>query len=148
MEMTEGAWEAFWSADPFKEVVREQPLSGILAYYERLHQRVLDELADIKETELLAPSLWWEGVPMTVEFRLHRFDSHLRQHTIQAEKALASLQGHPGEIKRLLRLVYSALAEAEAAAIGAWEIGIGMRKATAGQIAGWAGEVMAALMAE
>ena len=30
---------------------------------------------------------------MPIEFRLHRFDSHLRQHTIQAEKTLAGLVG-------------------------------------------------------
>ena len=32
-----------------------------------------------------------EGEPMTAQFRLHRFDSHLRQHAVQAEKTLHSL---------------------------------------------------------
>jgi hypothetical protein len=53
-----------------------------------------------------------------VEFRLHRFDSHLRQHTIQIERTLQQLGVDPTESKRLLRLIYNALAQAEGYAIG------------------------------
>jgi hypothetical protein len=60
---------------------------------------------------------------MTVRFRLHRFDSHLRQHTVHAEKNLAELGIAPTEAKRLSRLLFGALAEVEGVLIGAVEVG-------------------------
>jgi hypothetical protein len=73
---------------------------------------------------LAVGSWWWEDEPYSIEFRLHRFDSHLRQHTVQVEKTLAMLGLAPNEAKRLLRLIYNALAEVESAQIGAWDFGI------------------------
>jgi hypothetical protein len=60
---------------------------------------------------------------MPVEFRLHRFDSHLRQHTIQIEKTLGLLGHYPTEAVRLLRLIYASLAQVEGALLGASETG-------------------------
>lgn len=72
---------------------------------------------------------------MPVEFRLHRFDSHLRQHTVQVEKTLDMLNLQPNEARRLLRLIYTALAEVEGTAIGALGFGLEQRAALAGKIA-------------
>lgn len=60
---------------------------------------------------------------MTVEFRLHRLDSHLRQRTVQIDLLLETLGRPPGEAKCLLRLVYAALAEVEGVIIGDWLLG-------------------------
>jgi hypothetical protein len=68
---------------------------------------------------------------VSLQYRLHRFDAHLRQHTVQAEKILASLVGPPGEALRLLRLVYRALAAVESATLGASDIGLSARQALA-----------------
>jgi hypothetical protein len=57
-----------------------------------------------------------------LSFRLGRFDSHLRQHTVQIEKTLVDLGYLPNESKRLLRLIYAALAGVEGALLGAPEI--------------------------
>jgi hypothetical protein len=54
-----------------------------------------------------------------IRFRLHRFESHMRQHTIQIDKTLMLLGQPPTEVKRLLRLTYAAWADAENALIGA-----------------------------
>jgi hypothetical protein len=78
---------------------------------------------------------------MSLQFRLHRFDSHLRQHSVQAEKALAALDGPPSEARRLLRLVYAALAEAEGYTIGAPETGQDLRDGLAREIAGRSAEI-------
>jgi len=129
-----GSWDAF-------EHKMDESLAGILAHYEALRQRILHELADIGEDELNIPSLWWEGEPMPIQFRLHRFDSHLRQHTIQAEKTLDALGYQPNEAKRLLRIIYRALAEAEGGAIGAWDVGAEQRRAIAAGIAARADEI-------
>jgi len=117
-EMTEAIWDEFWAGDPSRELGDTSTALEMLAYYEILHQRVMDEFANITSTELEAPAIYWEDRPYPIRFRLHRFDSHLRQHTIQIEKTLVALGLPPGEPRRLLRLVFAALAEVETAALG------------------------------
>ena len=115
------------------------------AYYDGLHEHLLRELAGVADEELRATSLWWEGSPVEVHFRLHRYDAHLRQHTIQIEKALEQLGRGPNEARRLLRLIYAALTEAEGAAIGAWEVGAAERETLAQAIAARADEIAGVL---
>jgi hypothetical protein len=101
------------------EAAMRGPFAGMLAYYDAFHTRVLSEFGSLSDDELQAPTLWWEQCAIEVRFRLHRFDAHLRQHTIQVEKTLDQIGHSPSEALRLLRLVYCALAEAEGAALGA-----------------------------
>lgn len=126
-EMSDEAWEAFWHGDEFDGLKKSAPMSELMAYYERLHWWVLAELAGISDEELGTPVVFWESTPMSLEFRLHRFDSHMRQHTIQIEKTLQALQMSLPESKRLLRLIYAALAEAEGHTIGLEDFGIAER---------------------
>jgi hypothetical protein len=117
------AWEVILGEDIASiEAVLDGPLAGIQSYYENLHERILFEFAGIADDELGPPSHYWEGYPLPLRFRLHRFDSHLRQHTVQVDKTLAAIGRAPNEARRLLRLVYAALAEAEGTAIGVWEV--------------------------
>ena len=92
--------------------------AALLSYYNGVHDTIVHDLATLTDAETLALSLWWEDAPLPVRYRLHRFDAHLRQHTIQIEKTLTALDAAPSETKRLLRLIYAALAEAEGAALG------------------------------
>lgn len=92
--------------------------AALIGYYDGLHDAIIRDLATLADAETLALSQWWEDAPIPVRYRLHRFDAHLRQHTIQVEKTLAALGAAPSEAMRLLRLVYAALAEAEGAALG------------------------------
>ncbi|HEX9617774.1 MAG TPA: DinB family protein [Anaerolineales bacterium] len=133
-ELSEESWIAFWAGDDYRQASESGKLSELLAYYERMHRRVLRELGDISEDEIYLPSVYWETNPMTVQFRLHRFDSHLRQHTIQVEKALDALGGPPSEARRLLRLIYAALAEAEGALLNAPGTGLERQQEVARQI--------------
>ena len=126
---------------PRFEAALAGPLAEIWAYYERLHQRVLHEFASIDAEEAQAPSRYWEGYDLPLQFRLHRFDAHLRQHTIQAEKTLDALGRTPSEAMRLLRLIYAALADAEGAAIGAPVVAAQQRQATAAAIVARAEEI-------
>jgi len=119
----EDAEELMGPYHEFEKRMDHAALSEILEYSGSLHERILTELGILKEEELSIPTLWWEEGPVPIEFRLHRFESHFRQHTIQVEKTLAMLQIETGEAKRLLRLVYTALADTEGLAIGAWDIG-------------------------
>jgi hypothetical protein len=92
-------------------------MAAVLARNDALHNRVLEELAGVAETELQAHvSFWYEA---DVRFQLYRFDAHLREHTIQAEKVIEAIAPRPADGLRTLRLIYRALGEAEGAAIGA-----------------------------
>jgi hypothetical protein len=139
--MSGEAVDAFLGEDLRVERIRSLPLSGVLAAYDRLHDRVLADLADVTDAELATPSAWWEDSPYPVRFRLHRFDSHLRQHTIHVEKILAALGRASTEAKRLLQVVYNALGEAEGNLIGAPNVGVDQRRELAATITARASEL-------
>lgn len=89
-------------------------------------RRLLDEALDAgvgllqmvdDEAELSAPTTW-SGFQVSVRFRLHRWGSHLREHTIHAEKTLALLGREPSEVERLARLVLGAYGRLEGLAFG------------------------------
>ena len=125
-----------------EDLIADGNLNNILAYYRSLHSRILMELAGLSNEEHWSLSRFWESEPLPARYRLHRFDAHLRQHTIQIEKTLDALGSRPTESLRLLRLVYSALAEAEGAVIGAPEYGYALREELAAQIAGRVGGIV------
>ena len=144
VEMTaEEVTEFVGSYQDFEKTMNRLSIPGVMAFYDSLHKRVLRELTEIKGVELEAESLWWEGTPFTVEFRLHRLDAHLRQHTVQIEKTLDALVGPPSEARRLLRLVYAALADVDSIIIGDWSTGKAQRRELAGKIVVRADEVSA-----
>jgi hypothetical protein len=129
------AWEPLFGEDvALIEARLDGPLAGMRSYHEVLHERIVREFAAIGEEELALPSIYWEGYELSLRFRLHRFDSHLRQHTVQIDKTRESIGRSPNEAQRLLRLIYAALAEAEGATIGAWEIGTELWQRTAEMI--------------
>jgi uncharacterized damage-inducible protein DinB len=123
LAMSDQAWEAFWAGDPFDELAESGAFSQMWAYFQDLHQRVLVAFAGVSDAELDEPVVFWESTPMPLRFRLHRFESHLRQHTIQVDKALAALGLAPGEARRLVRLLYAGLADVQGQLIGAGEFG-------------------------
>lgn len=123
LALSDEGWDAFWAGDPFETLAEIGSFSEILAYFRLLHRRVLDAFAGVSDLELDEPAVFWEGTPMPVRFRLHRFESHLRQHTIQMDKALVALGLASGETHRLLRMIYAGLADVQGWQIGAGEIG-------------------------
>lgn len=141
-EIPEEAWDSLvGETDESFRALMDSSLTHLRTYHRALHERVLGEFAGISEAEVALDSFYWEGTGMSLRFRLHRFDSHLRQHTIQIDKSLEALGHSPGEARRLLRLVYAALAEAEGVAIGAWDVGQEERQEAALGIAARAGEI-------
>ena len=129
------------SYEDFAEIMENQAMADMLAFYENLHQRTLSDFANVTDAELAGPSLWWEGEEYSLEYRLHRFDAHLRQHTIQLEKTLAMLGHSPNEARRLLRLIYNALAEVEGVTLGAEALATAQRQEVAQAIVARAEEV-------
>jgi len=119
-EIPDDAWEDIIGLheDVFGAVLKG-PYDDLTAYHQRLHARILSEFAGIRDSELDVSSLYWEGYELSLRFRLHRFDSHLRQHTVQLAKSLTAMGRPLSETHRLLHLIYAALAEVEGTAIGA-----------------------------
>jgi hypothetical protein len=120
-------------------------LDAIRAWHRAFHERILREFANIGDAELELLSTFWEDEPMSLRFRLHRFDSHLRQHTIQMDKTLLALGNGPTEARRLLRLIYAALADVDGALIGAWQLDENTRQVLAQVISARAEDVVIAL---
>lgn len=117
--------------------------AGVAEFHAGIHDRALAEFAGISDDEIEGLSVWWEQEPYTLEYRLHRFDAHLRQHTAQAEKTLDQLGRPANEARRLIRLVYAALAEVEAALIGAPDLAPEARADLAAALLGRAAELPA-----
>jgi hypothetical protein len=100
------------------DAMMDGSLPGLQSFHGDLHRRILTDLAEIDAAEIEKPSRFWEDEPMSLRFRMHRFDSHMRQHTIQVEKTLQRVGHIPNESQRLLRLIFFALAQVEEVSIG------------------------------
>lgn len=82
--------------------------------------RRLDEILDLSAgvfaplgADELAARARWSGAPVDVRFRLNRWSSHLREHTIQVEKTLGYIGRPTTEVDRLLRLIAAAYGRLE-----------------------------------
>jgi len=100
-------------------IVESGTLAEVLGRYTALHNRVLTEFTSLDAADLGAPNVWWEGYEVPARFRLHRFDVHLREHTIQVDKTLAGIGHPPSEPERLARHIHCALGQVEGALFGA-----------------------------
>ena len=85
----------------------------------------LDELVDRSAERLaglpperLAFGTRWVGFAVDIGFRIGRWSSHLREHTIQVEKTMVMIGHTPTEVDRLIRLVLAEWGRAEAVAYG------------------------------
>jgi hypothetical protein len=132
---------------PFEEfyaIMEKGTRAEMAAYHAIQHDRALAEL-DGDDSEIDGPSLWWEDEEYTLEYRIHRMEAHLRQHTIQIDKTRDQLGSPATEARRLLRLVYNALAEAEGALIGAPALGATEQAQTAASLRALAAGATAAV---
>lgn len=94
-------------------------VADLLTRFDRYHNGLVDSLLGITDDELNASSVYWEGGPVAVRFRLYRFAWHIRSHIMQTEKIRVEIGHRPTDIDRFVRLLYSALGHAEGALVGA-----------------------------
>ena len=109
-------------------------LDGMVTFYRELHQTIVEEFSKISDQELDLPSTFWEETRFPIQHRLHRYEAHFAQHTIQIDKTLEAIGQAPTESKRLLRKIYAALAEVEGRMIGTEKIDDAAILATASSI--------------
>jgi len=105
------------SEEQYRALARA-PLEEMLAYHREFHHAILEEFSKITDTELDLPSTFWEETRFPIRHRLHRYEAHFAQHTVQIDKTLAAIGQAPSESKRLVRKIQAALAEAEGLLIG------------------------------
>jgi hypothetical protein len=60
----------------------------------------------------------WSGLHVAIDFRLGRYGSHIREHTVQVDKTLAMLHHEPTEAERLVRLILATYGRLEVQVIG------------------------------
>jgi hypothetical protein len=94
------------------------PLDRMAAYHRELHTSILAEFASITNVELDLPSTFWEETRFPIRYRLHRFEAHTLQHTVQMDKTLPAVGLAPTESKMLVRKMFAALAEVDGVMIG------------------------------
>ena len=116
-EPTDDEWKAFSTPRAAEraevlDALGAADVRGVRDAFAGIHIRVLRELWGVSDAELEKPAWFWDGA-MPIRFRLHRFEEHLRQHTIQLDKTLVGIGRPPTEAHRLIRNVYAALAAVE-----------------------------------
>lgn len=108
-EPDEAAWKAKRQPPEDPAGSRADALNALF----RSHVAILRSLDGVTDPELATPSWFWEDKAYPIRFRMHRFEEHMRQHTIQIDKTLAALGHPPTEAERLVRNLYTALAGVE-----------------------------------
>jgi DinB superfamily len=90
----------------------------------------LDEVTDAAAERLaglpperLAYGTRWMDFAVDIGFRIGRWSSHFREHTIQVEKTLVTLGHTPTEVDRLIRLILAQWGRAEAVVYGSADVG-------------------------
>jgi hypothetical protein len=73
---------------------------------------VLRELGGLSDATLERNAMFWDG-EKPIRFRLHRFEAHMIQHTVQVDKTLVWIDRAPTEARRLVRVLYRDLAAVE-----------------------------------
>ena len=109
--------EAIWDGLPSEEAEAEGTPADIRDRLDEVLDRSTELLAGMPEDRLGLGSRW-SGFAVDLGFRLGRWWSHLREHTVQVEKTLVMLDYRPTEVQRLVRLVLAAWGRAEAVVYG------------------------------
>jgi hypothetical protein len=149
-----------WTKDPIPEseyprlyvlseseldTLLDGPLSKMLSYHRDFHKQIVQEFSGITAAELELPSAFWEETRFPIQHRLHRYEAHFTQHTIQIDKTLIAIGLAPSESQRLVRKIFAALAEAEGLMIGAEKMDETVLQATVSSITERTQEIQNAL---
>jgi DinB superfamily len=99
---------------PSDEMEGEGSLAEIRARLDDVVDEWSLRLADLDSTAMAAPAVW-SGIPVDIDFRIGRWASHIREHTIQLDKTLDWLGYQPSEPVRIVRQMLATWGRFEAA---------------------------------
>jgi hypothetical protein len=108
---------AIYDALPSDEEEEAGTPADLRARLDEVIDRSTERLAGLPP-DRLAYGTRWVGFALDIGFRLGRWSSHLREHTIQIEKTLVMIGHPPTEVDRLIRLILAEWGRAEAAVYG------------------------------
>jgi uncharacterized damage-inducible protein DinB len=106
------------SEEEFNALTKDALLERMQHYHRKFHPEIVREFSRITDEELELPAVMWEDIHFPIRHRLHRYEAHLIQHTVQVDKTLVAVGLPQSETKRLIRHTFVALAEVEASLIG------------------------------
>lgn len=110
--------EAVYEGLPGEEVDAEGSPAELRDRLDAVVDRSAERLAGVPE-DRLALGTRWSGFAVDIGFRIGRWSSHIREHTVQVEKTLVMLDQSPTEVDRLVRLALAGWGRAEAVVFGA-----------------------------
>ena len=109
--------DTLWESLPSEDDEAVGAPAVVRAHLGHVVDRSIERLAGLPH-DRLAVIARWSGFIVDIGFRLSRWSSHIREHTIQVEKTLEMLDHHPTEVDRLVRLILAAWGRAEAEVVG------------------------------
>ena len=109
--------EALYEVMPDEAVEGEGTLDEIGARLDVLLDAGMAHLGGLDDEALAVPARW-SGIRVDVGFRLGRWSSHIREHTVQVDKTLAMIGWSPREVDRLVGLVVGAYGRLEEQVFG------------------------------
>lgn len=110
--------ESIFDELPTEEAEAEGLPAEVRNRLDEVVDRGVERLAGLP-VDRLAFGARWSGFPVDIGFRIGRWSSHIREHTIQVEKTLDLLGHRPTEVDRLIRLVLASWGRAESVVFGA-----------------------------
>jgi hypothetical protein len=113
-----GIPDELWERLPSEEAEGAGAPAEVIERLGAVLDRATERLAGLQAPRLAVGGRW-SGFPIDIGFRLGRWSSHIREHTIQVEKTLVLLDHKPTEVDRLIRLILAAWGRAEAVVYGA-----------------------------
>jgi len=104
-------------AVPSEDELSAGSMSEVRARLDSLLDLAMARLGGLDETQVAVPARW-SGGEVTVGFRIVRWASHIREHTIQVEKTYVMLDRPMTEVERLVRLIFEAYGRLEETVFG------------------------------
>ena len=102
---------------PGEEIEGEGSPAEVRDRLDAVVDRSAERLAGLP-TDRLGLGTRWSGFAVDIGFRIGRWSSHIREHTVQVEKTLVMLDLRPTEVDRLVRLALAAWGRAEGVVYG------------------------------
>jgi DinB superfamily len=110
--------ESFWENAPDEATTEAAgTVEDLRARLDAVTDLTVERLAGMPDASVDLGSRW-SGFAVSIGFRIGRWSSHIREHTIQVEKTFAMLDQAPSEPARLVRNLLAAYGRAESTVFG------------------------------
>lgn len=118
-----GIPDELWDELPSEEAEGQGPIDVVLERLTAVLDLSVERLGGLTPDQL-ALGARWGGYPIDIAFRLGRWSSHIREHTIQVEKTLDLLGRRRTEVDHLVRHLLATWGRAESVVYGATGAGL------------------------